>query len=215
MATIGEALDFDRIAAAPVADAPYPHAVIEHAIRPEIARQLVETLPEVHEPGSLRLHQVEHSPALKALIADLESDRYRKLMEQKFGLDLAGLEIFTTYRGMMRREDGVIHTDTPAKTMTTLVYLNPPGAADDASLRLLRSSHDLDDYFAEVPPHIGSMVLFKVTDNCWHGHKPMIGPRHSLQMNYLSGLEMWGHERRHRRWQKWKRKVRGWIERAG
>jgi SM-20-related protein len=209
MAIIGEALDFDRIAAAPVIDEPYPHAVIEHSIRPAIAKALVETLPKVHETGSLRLHQVEHSPALKALIADLESDRYRKLMEQKFGLDLGGLEIFTTYRGMMRKEDGVIHTDTPAKTMTTLVYLNPPGSADDASLRLLRSPHGLDDYFAEVPPHIGSMVLFKVTGNCWHGHKSMVGPRHSLQMNYLSGIEMKGHERTRRRLQKWKRKLLG------
>jgi len=31
------------------------------------------------------------------------------------------------------------------------------------------------------------MVIFRVTDNCWHGHKPVVGKRLSLQMNYLIG----------------------------
>ena len=56
---------------------------------------------------------------------------------------------------------------------------------------------------------MGTMLLFKVTDNCWHGHKSMVGPRHSLQLNYLSGIEMRGHERLRRRFAKLKRTLLG------
>jgi len=31
------------------------------------------------------------------------------------------------------------------------------------------------------------MVIFKVTDNCWHGHTPLEGKRLSIQLNYLIG----------------------------
>lgn len=209
MTTVDQALDFDRIAAAPIIPSPYPHAIITDTILPDAARALARALPNVTEHGSLRFHQIDRSPELDALIAELESDRFRALMERKFDIDLSDKQIFHTYRGMMRKEDGVIHTDTPAKTLTILLYLNPPEGEEKVPLRLLNSSSDLEDYFAEVPSSMGTMLLFKVTDNCWHGHKPMVGPRHSLQLNYLSGIEMKGHERTRRRWQKWKRKLFG------
>ncbi|MEO7815080.1 MAG: 2OG-Fe(II) oxygenase, partial [Sphingomicrobium sp.] len=199
MTMVDEMLDFDRIAAVPVTQAPYPHAIISDSILPAAARALAGALPSVTEHGSLRFNEIDRSPELDALIAELESDRFRALMEAKFDIDLAGLTIFHTYRGMMRRQDGVIHTDTPAKTLTILLYLNPPEAEEKVPLRLLNSSSDLEDYFAEVPSSMGTMLLFKVTDNCWHGHKSMVGPRHSLQLNYLSGIEMQGHERLRRR----------------
>lgn len=200
------ALDFDRIRSAPVHAVPFPHLLVEDAIRPEAVAALAGQLPTVAVHGSQRLDTLARPAALDALVADLESDRFRRLMEEKFGLDLSAKEVLTTYRGWMRREDGVIHTDTPAKTLTTLLYLNPPGAADAASLRLLRSPR-LDDHAVEIPPHMGRMVVFKVTDNCWHGHASMEGPRHSLQMNYLSGLDVKGHERFRRALSKIKRRL--------
>lgn len=209
MTTFNEALDFDRIAAAPVTPAPYPHAIITDSILPAAANALAGALPSVSEHGSLRFHQIDRSPELDALIAELESDRFRALMEQKFDIDLAGKTIFHTYRGMMRKEDGMIHADTSAKTLTILLYLNPPEGEEKVRLRLLNSSSDLDDYFAEVPSTMGTMLLFKVTDNCWHGHQSMVGARHSLQLNYLSGTEMQGHERRRRRFARLKRTLLG------
>ena len=204
-----QALDFDRIETAPVTEAPYPHAIIADSILPQAAAAIAKALPSVTEHGSLRFHQIDRSPELDALITELESDRFRALMEKKFDLDLSGKTIFHTYRGMMRKQDGVIHTDTPAKTLTILLYLNPPEGEEKVPLRLLNSSTDLDDYFAEVPSSMGTMLLFKVTDNCWHGHKSMTGPRHSLQLNYLSGIEMKGHERVRRRLAKLKRTLFG------
>lgn len=200
-----EALDFERIVATPLRTDPYPFVIVDRAILPEVADELGAELPKVDRGGAIPLDELDRGPLLDKLIADLESDRFRKLMEDKFGIDLSGKEVLTTYRGMMRWKDGLIHTDTPAKTLTTLLYLNPTSDADDASLRILRSGSDLEDYVAEVPPRMGTMVVFKVTDNCWHGHKPMEGPRHSLQMNYLSGLDVKGHERGRRMLQRFKR----------
>lgn len=200
-----QALDFDRIAATPLRTDPYPFVIVEQAIRAEVADALGAELPNVDRGGAIPLDELERGPLLDALVADLESERFRETMEGKFGMDLAGKEVVTTYRGMLRGKDGLIHTDTPAKTLTTLLYLNPTSDADTASLRILRSGSDLEDYVAEVPPRMGTMVIFKVTDNCWHGHKPMEGPRHSLQMNYLSGLDVKGHEKGRRRLQRWKR----------
>ena len=108
MPKFDHALDLDRIAAAPIIDAPYPHAIITDSILPEAASALAGALPNVTEHGGLRFHQIDRSPELDALIAELESDRFRALMERKFGIDLQGKEIFHTYRGMMRKEDGVI-----------------------------------------------------------------------------------------------------------
>jgi hypothetical protein len=66
-----------------------------------------------------------------------------------------------------------------------LLYLNPVWEAEGGWLRILRSSKDLDDYVVEVPPTFGTCLLFKVTDNCWHGHKPFEGTRKVLQLNYV------------------------------
>ena len=187
------ALDFDRIAAAPLQRDPYPFVIVEGAIRADFAEALDAELPEVNQGGAHALAEVEHGPLFDRLVADLESDCFRKLIEEKFGLELDGRDVLTTYRGWVRWKDGLTHTDTPNKAMTTLLYLNPPGAADTAALRILRSGN-LDDYVAEVPPRMGNMIIFQVTANCWHGHKQMEGPRRSLQMNYRSGLNLKRHE---------------------
>ena len=102
MTVVDEMLDFDRIAAAPVTQAPYPHAIISSSILPAAAKALAGALPSVTEHGSLRFNEIDRSPELDALIAELESDRFRAMMEQKFDIDLAGKTIFHTYRGMMR-----------------------------------------------------------------------------------------------------------------
>ena len=65
----------------------------------------------------------------------------------------------------------------------------PGEVADATGLRILRNGRNLDDYVEEVPPLLGTMLAFKVTPDCWHGFKPFSGPRHSLQLNYLSGIK--------------------------
>src|SRR3990170_5006056 len=191
-------LDFAKIESTPVESDPYPYLIVENVLIGDDLTALPGELPKVREGGAIPVADVTGGPSFDRLVGELEGERFRKLLADKFAIDLDGLEVATTFRGMMRWRDGVIHTDTPAKAITVLLYLNTDSGPDQASLRILRSGDDIDDYVAEVPPRIGTMVMFKVTDNCWHGHKPMVGKRSSLQLNYLSGKEVKGHEKKRR-----------------
>src|SRR5262249_15881557 len=53
-------------------------------------------------------------------------------------------------------------------------------------LRLLRSSHNLDDIIVEVPPIAGTLLAFKRSNNSWHGHEPFVGERRVIQFNWLT-----------------------------
>jgi hypothetical protein len=39
----------------------------------------------------------------------------------------------------------------------------------------------------------GTLLAFRRTDHSWHGHKPFVGERRMLQLNYLRGdrLSQW------------------------
>ena len=81
--------------------------------------------------------------------------------------------------------DGNIHTDHRSKIITVLSYFNPDWGTDDGRLRMLRSSSDIEDYAAEVPPIGGTMLAFLRTDHSYHGHKPFVGERRMMQVNFL------------------------------
>lgn len=180
-------LDFERIASAPVRQEPYPFLVVEGAVPAGHARNIARDFPEIRDPGTHPIAELNGGPAFQALVEELEGNRFRELVAGKFGLDLAGKDIAMNARGMMRWSDGNIHTDTPAKLVTVLLYLNEEDPGSKGALRILRNSSDLEDYAAEIPARLGTMVIFRVTGNCWHGNTPMKGKRLSLQMNYLSG----------------------------
>jgi hypothetical protein len=52
---------------------------------------------------------------------------------------------------------------------------------------LLRSAHNIDDVVAEIPPTEGTLVAFRRSANSFHGHKPWIGERRVIQLNWLTG----------------------------
>ena len=94
-----------------------------------------------------------------------------------------------TVRLATREKDGQIHTDSDAKRVTALLYLNPPGPPFDGqggSLRLLRSAHDLEDFAVEVPPTRGTLLVFPNGPSTFHGHRTHVGQRHSVQLNYMT-----------------------------
>ena len=107
-----------------------------------------------------------------------------------------------TMRLATREKDGQIHTDSHAKRVTVLLYLNPPNPAfanQGGSLRLLRSAGDFDDYEVEVPPTDGTLLVFPNGPNTFHGHRTYVGPRHSIQLNYMTNDARARNElRRHR-----------------
>ena len=181
-------LDLDRIRSTPVRTDPYPFMVVTGTLQPQGVDALLRDFPQIRHPGSIPVSEVEHGPAFAQLLGELESPEFRRLIEEKFGLDLSDKPIMTTVRGMMRgHRDGRIHTDSKDKLVTVLLYFNADWHDAGGHLRILRSRDNLDDYVAEIPPRLGNMVIFQVTDNGWHGHKPVDGKRLSIQMNYLTG----------------------------
>jgi hypothetical protein len=119
----------------------------------------------------------------------MEGDRLRQAIATKLGLDLADAPTMLTVRLACRQKDGQIHTDSDAKRVTILLYLNPPleeFARQDGCLRLLRGPNDLEDYEVEVPPTNGTLVIFPNGPTTWHGHRTYVGPRYALQLNYMT-----------------------------
>lgn len=208
-------LDFDRIRNATVRQQPYPYFVVPHAISEAEGLGAASAFPTIERPGPIPIDETEFGPPFAALLDDLKSDALRRIIAEKLDVDLDDREIKMNVRGQMRLTDGNIHTDTPSKLVTVLMYFNPPGQVDDTGLRILNNGWNIDDFVEEVPPTLGTLLAFKVTPECWHGHKPYVGKRNSLQMNYLSGIKTSGkHQLAHRLVGRMKRKLSHALERA-
>lgn len=180
-------INLQKFADTPKKSDPYPYLIIEDALDLERLSALLADFPEISHPGSVPLEAVEGGPVFKELIDELNGDAFRKAVEEKFEMDLVGKPIMITLRGVMREKDGRIHTDSKSKVITVLIYFNEGWEDRAGKLRLLRNGTDIEDYVEEIPPSAGTMLVFKVTGNCWHGHKPVLGKRLSLQMNYMAG----------------------------
>ncbi|HWT30101.1 MAG TPA: 2OG-Fe(II) oxygenase, partial [Propylenella sp.] len=46
---------------------------------------------------------------------------------------------------------------------------------------------ELDNYAEEVPPHGGTLLIFRRSERSWHGHEPFQGQRRAIQMNWVTG----------------------------
>jgi len=147
--------------------------------------QIRADFPAIEKPGVFPVDALQYGPGFASLLNEMQSPELAEAVGQKLGVDLKGLPVMITVRGKTQSKDGRIHTDTKDKVATCLLYLN--GAWDEGGgrLRLLRNGGDLDDYIAEIPPNGGAFVAFKVSHNSWHGHKPFVGERRSIMVNWL------------------------------
>jgi SM-20-related protein len=179
-------IDFSALKRAPVVTEPFPYCIISGFLKPETAEQISRDFPKVNFPGSVPLSDLEFGPAFGELIAELEGDLLRKTIEQKFEISLTGRPTLITVRGKTRAKDGRIHSDTKSKVITLLLYFNLKWENEGGRLRILRNAENLEDYVQEISPTFGTCLIFKVTENCWHGHKPFDGERRAIQLNYLS-----------------------------
>jgi hypothetical protein len=178
-------LQLDALRQAPLHDDPFPYVVIESFLRPEYADAVNRDFPTISSRGSFPLQEVRSGLSFNRLTDELKSPELKRAIAEKFAIDLTGRATMVTVRGKASARDGRIHTDSRSKFLTMLLYLNPAWETQEGWLRLLRSSKSLDDYVTEIPPTFGTCLLFKVTDNCWHGHKPFVGTRRVLQLNYV------------------------------
>ncbi len=195
-------LDFEALARAPVSDDPFPHLLVRHFVPPAALDEVIAGLPDIGGGGSYPPSALRLGGAASALIRELEGSRLREAVATRFGLDLGGSRTMLTVRGRTREKDGRIHTDSTAKLVTVLLYLNPAGAEwsrQEGCLRLLRGPDDLEDYAVEVPPVDGTLLVFPNGPATYHGHKSFVGRRYAIQLNYMADDAKARHElRRHR-----------------
>lgn len=182
-------LDYAKFDATPAATDPFAHVVVPDFVPPDALRAVARDLPPLNRRGSFPTTSVALGPAAAALMRDMEGDRLRDAIARKFDLDLAAAPTMLTLRGRTEAKDGRIHTDSTAKRVTVLLYLNQATdafARQDGCLRLLRGPDDLDDYVVEVPPVNGTLLVFPNAANSWHGHRSFTGQRYSVQLNYMT-----------------------------
>ena len=197
-----DVVDFNALSAAPVSLEPFTHILLERFVKPEALPAVVADLPAMRARGSFPIGALKLGPNAKATISALESERFRAIVEEKFGLNLAGAPLMTTLRGNSGAQDGQIHTDSTAKRVTILLYLNPSNGdawtRHEGCLRLLRDRENLENFAREVPPVDGTLLIFPNGPTTWHGHKQFVGQRYVIQMNYMTtGAKAKAEMRRH------------------
>lgn len=195
-------LDFPALRATPVNPDPFPHVVVPNFVRPATLAEVVRDLPPIAKGGSFPPDAVRLGRQAQALVLALEGPEMRAAIAERFSLDLADAPTMLTVRGRTREKDGRIHCDSTAKRVTVLLYLNPETdafAEHQGCLRLLRGRDDLEDFAVEVPPVNGTLLVFPNGPASWHGHKPFVGQRYSIQLNYMTTDQLARSElRRHR-----------------
>ena len=204
------ALDIAALRRTPVASAPFPHVVVPGFVPPDSLRAVLAALPPIGKRGSFPPDSLRLGPAAAALVAGLEGPEFRRAIEALFDLDLSDAPTMLTVRGWTSERDGRIHTDSTAKRVTVLLYLNEPAgqfAASDGCLRLLRGPDDLDAFDVEVPPVNGTLLAFPNGPATWHGHKRFVGQRFSMQLNYMTDDDRARSELRRHRMSAWVKRL--------
>jgi SM-20-related protein len=179
-------LDIAALNVTPLKTEPYDYLVVPDFVRAERFPSVVADYPSVPGPGSHPLSELRVGGSFKGLLDELNGPEFRHSVEDKFGIDLLSRPTMFTVRGECRATDGKIHTDSVTKLITVLLYMNEKWDKDGGRLRILRNGADLDDYVEEVPPHGGTLLVFRRSEKSWHGHQPFDGPRRAIQMNWVT-----------------------------
>jgi len=188
-------LNYPALEETPLATVPFAHVVVENFIaKPDLAR-ILSDFPIVPGPGSHPPTALSMRGHFAALMEELAGPLLREAVERKFSIDLAGCGYLATIRGEVRGKDGAVHTDSKSKLITALIYLNEDWREEGGRLRLLRSDR-LDDLFLEIAPVGGTLLIFRRSDNSWHGHKPYAGVRRAIQVNWVEDAAIAAREQR-------------------
>ena len=178
-------LDLAAFDAAELNKTPYEYMVLPGFLKVDALESISRDFPEIKQAGSFPFDTLECGPAFIDLMKQLEGETFRHAVEKKFNLDLTGRPTMITVRGHTDETDGRIHTDSKTKIITMLIYFNEAWQKSGGRLRILRSGTDLEDYAAEVEPELGTLLAFRRSDNSWHGHKPFVGVRKAIQLNWV------------------------------
>jgi len=209
MATITGAgltlLDLDRLRGAPLCRDPFDFVVVENFVDRDALSPLVADFPSVPGHGSFPVESLVCGAVFSRLVAALTGPALRSAVGEKFGLDLDSRPTMVTVRGRSDGKDGRIHTDSESKIITLLLYLNHAWDRPEGRLRLLRGPDNIDDYALEVAPLAGTMLAFRRSARSFHGHRPHVGERRIVQLNWVTEPAVVRRELNRHRWSaRWK-----------
>lgn len=201
-------LNLRAFAATPLQRDPFDYVMLPGFLRTERLSEIARDFPAINDGGSFPADSLKCGPAFLQLLEELQGPDVSTAFGEKFGLDLTGRPTMVTLRGQSRAKDGRVHTDSESKLITALIYLNSGWDADGGRLRLLRDPDNLDDYAAEVPPDAGTLLAFRCSASAYHGHKPFIGQRRSIQLNWMTDGKVLRRELRRHGLSAWTKKLR-------
>lgn len=209
MATIAGAgltlLDLDRLRGASLCRDPFDFVVVENFVDRDALSPLVADFPPVPGHGSFPVESLVCGAVFSRLVAALTGPALRSAVGEKFGLDLDSRPTMVTVRGRSDGKDGRIHTDSESKIITLLLYLNHAWDRPEGRLRLLRGPDNIDDYAREVVPLAGTMLAFRRSARSFHGHRPHVGERRMVQLNWVTEPAVVRRELNRHRWSaRWK-----------
>jgi SM-20-related protein len=180
-------LKLDTLRATPIERNPFDYVIVRNFVEREKLAEVLADYPQVPGPGSHPPAGLKISGHFKELMDQLLDGPFRKIVEEKFDIDLSGRPTMYTVRGFCRARDGKIHTDSKTKLITVLLYMNDDAwESSTGRLRILRNGDDLENFAAEVEPSGGTLLIFKRSDNSWHGHHPFEGKRRAVQLNWVT-----------------------------
>ena len=192
-------LNFELIKKAEINSEFFPFFTVQDVfLNKQDHKKIAVDFSNLNKGGSFPSSSVSYGESIQSLLDCLEGDQMRYILENKFKIDLKDKPVVSTFRGYSRIKDGRIHSDSKTKIITVLLYLNEKWDESTGLLRMLKEKDNIDNYITEIPASMGSMVAFKVTNDCWHGFIPYEGKRCSIQLNYLYKEALSKHRVRHK-----------------
>jgi hypothetical protein len=203
-------IDLAAFRATPLIRQPFEYLVVPGFVRPWACAAINNDFPQIGRPGSFPISELSCGPALAKLLATMTNHDFRAAFEEKFGMSLQGRPTMVTVRGQCGLRDGNIHTDSVNKIITVLIYLNSHWQGSGGCLRLLRSPDNIDDVIEEIPPLDGTLIAFRRSNNSFHGHRPFVGPRRVIQLNWVSSQGVKVFETSRHRATAWLKRLQIW-----
>jgi hypothetical protein len=180
-------LKLDALRSTPLERDPFEYVIVRNFVDHEKLKEVFADYPDVPGPGSHPPDGLKIAGHFKDMIDEMLGSSFRNIVEEKFDVDLTDRPTMYTVRGFCRARDGKIHTDSKTKIITVLLYMNDDSwESSTGRLRLLRNDSDLENYVAEVEPSGGTLLIFKRSENSWHGHHSFEGKRRAIQLNWVT-----------------------------
>lgn len=194
---------------------PFPFLVAGEMLSPDIKPQLLADFPNMKGAGYLPYTDDECGPAVNNLIQQLTAAGFANGLGDALGIEqLSQYPTYVSISKKLNKRHGTIHTDGKSKIATMLLYLNDNWDDDSQGcLRFLNKIDDIEDTVVpEIPPHYGTMVAFKRTENSFHGHLPFEGERRVIQIAWLASAEDAARKAKRGKLSNGIKKLFGWLD---